>query len=225
MPKIQVPRSSPQLDMTPMVDLAFLLVTFFMLTATMRAPEPVLVDTPSSISEMILPKNHLLITIDTSGRVFLNMENKEIRMNMLKAMNNKFPKAKFTDEQIQKFGAMQSFGVPLDSLGAYIAASPEQRKFTDQRTGGIPVDTANVGNDQLYHWVQFAREQAEVWKKSNPKLDQEPLRIALKADGKTQYKKIDMVVGIFKKQGVHSFNLITDLESDPNNPTENALGK
>src|SRR6185436_15084766 len=108
MPKIKVPRSNPQLDMTPMVDLAFLLVTFFMLTATMRTPEPVLVDTPSSISEVILPKNTMLITIDTAGRVFFNIEGREVRMNMLRRMMNKFPTVKFSEEQITKFGAMQS---------------------------------------------------------------------------------------------------------------------
>jgi len=46
MPKIKMPKSNPSLDMTPMVDLAFLLVTFFMLTASARVSEPVVVDTP-----------------------------------------------------------------------------------------------------------------------------------------------------------------------------------
>ena len=55
MPKIKMPKGTPSIDMTPMVDLAFLLVTFFMLTASFRNAEPVTVETPSSISYKIIP--------------------------------------------------------------------------------------------------------------------------------------------------------------------------
>ena len=49
MPKVKVHRTSPSLDMTPMVDLAFLLVTFFMLPASPSQEEKLIVETPSSI--------------------------------------------------------------------------------------------------------------------------------------------------------------------------------
>jgi biopolymer transport protein ExbD len=222
MPKIKTPRSSPSLDMTPMVDLAFLLVTFFMLTATMRAPEPVIVDTPSTISDVLLPKNTLLVTIDTAGRVFLNYEGKEVRMEMLKSINTQYPDVKFSPEQIEKFGSMQSFGVPFKELPAYINAKTEERKVLDDASKGIPLDSVGIAPSELAYWVNFCRiEEFRVRKANNddpkkPRMNE--LRVALKADGKAAYKKIDAVIAIFKKQDVYQFNLITDLEADPNNP-------
>ena len=64
MGKIKVSKSAPSIDMTPMVDLAFLLVTFFMLTASFRMAEPVIIDLPSSVSEKTLPRKH---SISISG--------------------------------------------------------------------------------------------------------------------------------------------------------------
>lgn len=216
MPKIKMSKSSPSLDMTPMVDLAFLLVTFFMLTATMRAPEPVIVDTPSSISDVILPKNTMLITIDTAGRVFFNLEGKDVRINMLKRMMNKFPAVKFTEEQINRFGAMQSFGVPIAELPAYISADEAGRKKIDDATKGIPIDTVD-NKDELSFWINFARVEEYTWRKAQEAEGKpvEEMRVALKADGKAAYKKIDAVISLFKKQDVFRFNLITDLEGDP----------
>jgi biopolymer transport protein ExbD len=219
MSKIKMTRSSPALDMTPMVDLAFLLVTFFMLTATMRTPEPVIVDTPSSISEIILPKNTMLLTIDTAGRVFINYEGKEVRTNALRRIMNKFPGVAFSEDQIEAFGSMQSFGVPIKDLPAYIDAKAPERKKMDDASKGIPMDTLN-NNDELSFWVNFIRVEEFTWRTNQKEKGEtvEEMRIALKADGGASYKKIDAVIAVFKKQEVFQFNLITDLEADPNTP-------
>ena len=46
--------------MTPMVDLFFLLLIFFILTATFRPQEAVQVDTPTSVSNKTTPERHII---------------------------------------------------------------------------------------------------------------------------------------------------------------------
>lgn len=70
MPKHKPKRSAPSIDMTAMCDVAFLLLTFFMLTAKAKPQETVIVDTPTSISETKLPDaGTLTILVDKTGKV------------------------------------------------------------------------------------------------------------------------------------------------------------
>src|ERR1700754_2045566 len=117
---------SPSIDMTPMVDLAFLLVTFFMLTASFRMAEPVVVDPPASHSDKLLPENTIMVTIDDIGRPFFGISNAEAKMNALAKMADKY-KVKFNPEQLKKFGGLSSFGVDIKDLPNYLDASEGQR--------------------------------------------------------------------------------------------------
>ena len=75
MPKIKKARVSVKIDMTPMVDVAFLLLTFFMLTTQFRPPEEVEIVLPSSHSAFKLPEsNVMLVTISKDNRVFLGFD-------------------------------------------------------------------------------------------------------------------------------------------------------
>ncbi len=90
MPKNKSPRKSTSVDMTAMTDVAFLLLTFFMLATKFKPDEPVVVDTPSSISEIKLPEsNVMLLTISADGRVFFSLDKQQDRLAMLDKMAEK----------------------------------------------------------------------------------------------------------------------------------------
>ena len=128
MPKVKPHRANPSLDMTPMVDLAFLLVTFFMLISKFAPEEVVVVDTPSSTSDIKLPASDILtISIDKTGKVFYGVEGKHTKLELINKIGQKY-NISFTEQEKEKFALMPSFGVPVGSLQSLLRLSPEQAK-------------------------------------------------------------------------------------------------
>lgn len=218
---------APALDMTPMVDLAFLLVTFFMLTASFRMAEPVVVDPPSSIGEVALPDNHIMVTIDDKGRSFFGISNSTAKMNALREMAAKY-KVAFTEEQIVKFSGLPSFGVDLKDLPRYLDAKEDDRKnFQPQK--GVPLDTITP-NNQLKDWIAIGgKNTVEVYNEAkqkaaetNQEFKAEKPRYAIKAAGKTPYIYVKDVVKNFTDLKIYQFNLITSMEGGGTviNPTK-----
>jgi biopolymer transport protein ExbD len=197
MGKIKVHRASPSLDMTPMVDLAFLLVTFFMLTATAVADEPVKVNTPSSSDLVKIPETDiLLITISKEGKVFFSMDGKYHRQELIKKVGERYG-VQFTDQEASRFAVMSSFGFDVRNLKEYIDLPPEERKKVNQP--GIPADSLN---NQLKDWIVFART-------TNPKL-----RIAIKGDSDAPYPAIEKVMNTLTDNRINRFNMITNEEHE-----------
>lgn len=201
MPKVKIPRKSTLIDMTAMCDVAFLLLTFFMLTTQFKSDESVIVDTPSSISEVKLPDTDIMnITITKDGKVFFSIDNKNYsREKLLQKMSIKFPEFKFTSEEEKAFVLTGSIGVPLNQLKGYLALDEEDRKMYQQP--GIPVDSTN---NELDDWVMQGRL-------SNP-----GVRITIKGDQESPWPIVKKVMDTLQDKNVNKFNLITDLEADPN---------
>ena len=91
MGKIKVKRNSTTIDMTAMCDVSFLLLTFFILTATARQPEPMPVDMPASTVQIKVPDTDLgIITVGDGGKLFFSVTGPNVRMNMLDRMAEQY---------------------------------------------------------------------------------------------------------------------------------------
>jgi len=211
MGKIKIPKSAPSLDMTPMVDLAFLLVTFFMLTAKFRVNEAVPILPPASHSEKILPENMLQVTVDTAGRAFFSLDGQDVRKNLLKKMVQKYNITGVTESDMKRFAVMTEFGVPMSQLLAYIRGGEKERGKFDKESTGIPIDSVN---NQLGDWIAFGWNEKQIDQQTKKISKDNWCRISIKADGQTNYKAIKRVMQIFQDRNLNSFNLITNMKTE-----------
>jgi len=204
MPKLKMPRKSTNVDMTAMCDVAFLLLTFFMLATRFKPEEPVTVVTPNSISEIPIPDNDImLITVDPKGRVFFNVDSKNDRMDIINDIDE-YKNLGLTQQEKTNFSIGASVGVPFSQLKSYLDATPDQQREFDKQTTGIPTDTVNTSDqNELAAWIRIARN-------TNPKL-----RIAIKADGGASYPDIQKVIKTLENWKIFKFNLITGLKAVP----------
>ncbi len=75
MPKIKKSRLPVRIDMTPMVDVAFLLLTFFMLTTQFSPAEQVKIEVPSSHSAFKVPDSDVMtIFVDKDANIYMGVD-------------------------------------------------------------------------------------------------------------------------------------------------------
>ncbi len=195
---IKMKKKSTSTDMTAMCDVAFLLLTFFILTATAKVPEVMPVDTPASTVQTKLPEKNLATLTVGNGKVFFDVKGKDVRARALELMSNKYG-VKFTDEDVDKFSKMESFGVPIGSLKQILDMKPSERSKAQQP--GIPKDSLD---NQLADWIQNARI-------ANIETQDKELEIAIKGDAKEEYPVIRKVMDILQDQKINNFSLVTGL--------------
>ncbi len=198
MAKIKMNKKSTSTDMTAMCDVAFLLLTFFILTATAKVPEALPVDTPASTVQTKLPESDLATLTIGKGKVFFDLKGREVRKRALELMGQKYGIV-FSNEEMEKFALMEGFGVPIQNLKQIIAMKSADRTKADQP--GVPKDSLD---NQLAEWVQNARL-------ANIETNDKELQIAIKGDAKEEYPAIKKVMDILQDQKINSFSLVTGL--------------
>lgn len=200
MPKAKVQRKSTAIDMTAMCDVSFLLLTYFILTATAKQPDPLNVSIPTSTYKIKVPEKDIAVLSIGHGKVFFEAAGHDIKIATLEKIGEQY-KINFTPEEKKRFSVIGSFGVPIQSLKQFIMLDGEKRKASGLETG-IPADSAN---NQLSDWILQSR-------KAVAELHSEGMRVSIRGDATEDYSVIKKIIDVLQKQKINKFSLITTAE-------------
>jgi len=197
-------RSSPGIDMTAMVDVAFLLLTFFILTTTrFREETKVEVDTPSSVSNLELPENGMcVISIDRDGRVFVGYTDIKTREAVLERFINE-KEVSISEDGARYFSTLQEFGVHHDQMAKWLNEETEFTldDFPNEGISPIVTDSTDMTGNELKDWIRWGR------------LADQKMRFAIKGDVDASYEQVGHVISSLQDWNVNQFSLITEMES------------
>ncbi len=205
MSRAKVARKSTAIDMTAMCDVAFLLLTFFILTATARQPEALPVDTPASTVKFKLPDTDIATLTVGQNKVFFGVPGQPIRIRTLELMGEKY-NMQFTDEEKLRFSLIESFGVPIGNLKQIIALKGDERNQPGLQPG-IPTDSIGANPSELHNWIISSRYATK-------ELNNADMRISIKGDARETYPAVKKIIGILQDQNINKFSLITSLRAE-----------
>lgn len=210
MPSVKIKRKSTFTDMTPFVDVGFLILAFFILATKFKPPAPLEVTTPTSVSADKLEElDALLIEFDKDGRVYMtaNVKNQadlDVRNTLIQTINSNRSLG-LTDREMQNFRNNGTIGSPLNQVKPLLAMPNEQRNAV--RQPGIPVDSAN---NELITWIAAARVAYQ-----GRKVD-----FMIKGDNNAKFPSFKGVIDAFRKNQLYKYKLITDPEQVPSGTAE-----
>lgn len=203
MPSVKIPRKSTFVDMTPFVDVAFLILTFFIMATKFKPQEPVEIKTPNSVSTKDLPDSDALqVSFDSTGRIFfaiLSEKDPGIKLTVIKNMNST-RNLGLSEAEMRNFVQTPAVGVPFTGLKQLLALPTDEQG--QLRQPGIPLDTLG---GELYYWVRDAVSA----------FSGKQLKYLIKGDNAAKYPAFKQVLNAFKKNDIFKFQMITMLEDVP----------
>lgn len=199
----KIARKSTSVDMTAMCDVAFLLLSFFILTTKFKPAESITVTTPSSVSSKVAPeKDVTLVSITKDGKVFVSLDNTSVKEELANQFNSHLS-AGLSPADITAFKKASFFGSPVSQLKSFLQIPTD--KLKSDVLPGIPIqDTAH---NELTQWMQYI-----VAAHSSTGT---PMHLIVKGDNLAKYPQFKNVITAFKKNEQFKFQMITNPEGVP----------
>ena len=186
--------------MTAMCDVAFLLLSFFILTTQFKPSEAIDVTPPSSVASKVAPeKDAFLVSISKEGKVFITLSDVAMKEDVINELSTT-RQLNYSAQDVEKFKKSPFIGVPLNQLKQFINLPAD--KLQAVTLTGVPYDSTN---NELQAWINAA---VNAYK--NRKVN-----FLIKGDNSAKYPAFKGVIDAFKKNEIFKYQLITNPESIP----------
>lgn len=204
MPSVKIPKKSTDTDMTPFVDIAFLILSFFIMATKFKPPEPVPITTPGSVLSQKLPEsNAVMITVDSSNRVFFSVlsEKDKSKFDAIIQGINTTHNLGLSATEMANFRQTFAVGVPFRGLKQLLSTPANEQGKLNQP--GIPV--LDSATNELFWWINESKKA----------FSGEKLNFLIKGDGQSKYPTFEAVIGALKRNEEFKYNLVTALDDVP----------
>jgi biopolymer transport protein ExbD len=200
MGRAKIKRGSTNIDMTAMCDVAFLLLSFFILTTKFKPAEAVEVVTPTSVSSKAAAQTNVFtVTLDKEGRVYIDMSD-EMKGNVIQELSSA-RNLGFSADDVKYFKISTFVGAPFNQLKQFIRLDPAAYSNPANRPG-IPVDSTN---NELQAWINAALNANKG----------EHINFLIKGDNAAKYPSFKGIIEAFKKNDIYKYQLVTNPEGVP----------
>ena len=200
MGRAKIKRGSTNVDMTAMCDVAFLLLSFFILTTKFKPSEAIEVKPPSSVANKIAPeKDAFLVSISKEGKVFIQLSDEQMKEDIINDIAST-KQIKFSPEDVKYFKASTFIGVPFSQLNQFTRLPLEEIK--NFKLTGVPYDSTN---NELQAWITSAVNAYKDRK----------INFLIKGDNSAKYPAFKGVIEAFKKNDIFKYQLITNPSGIP----------
>ena len=205
MGRAKIARKSTLVDMTAMCDVAFLILSFFILTTKPKPSEAVPISTPKSVeTKFVSDKNLVMISLNNQGRVYLsvgdNASDRAKKQAMLQDINQR-NNLGLTPAEISALVKQPFIGTPLAQLKQQAHFPSDQ--INSKVLPGIP--TQDTANNQMIEWIAAA---VNAYQGGH-------MDLILKGDNVAKYPVFKNILTAFKKNDQFKFQMVTNQANVP----------